>query len=131
LWIIVLVTPWLDPQGLHLHKETFECRKQNTIYNWKWKVVLFHIFISGWQFLLGSIIIGVEAVRICGAQNIGDVCVSHVGFCKQLWNKCINILKYHEKFLISLKISGEFLSFDWQSWVNFCSLPDTSLFSCL
>ena len=42
--------------------------------------------------------------------------------------KCINILKYYEKFLISLKISEEFLSCVWQSWVNFSSLPDTSVF---
>lgn len=40
------------------------------------------------------------------------------GFCENLWNKQTNILKYREKFEMSLHVSLKFLSFSWRYWGN-------------
>jgi hypothetical protein len=50
------------------------------------------------------------------------------GFREKSWNKQIKILKYREKFQISLEISREFLSGNWQYWSNLRALPIASLF---
>jgi hypothetical protein len=50
------------------------------------------------------------------------------GFREKSWNKQIKFLKYREKFQISLEISREVLSGNWQYWSNFRALPTASLF---
>jgi hypothetical protein len=51
-----------------------------------------------------------------------------LGFRDKSWNKQIQILKYREKFQISLEISREFLSGNWQYWSNLRAVPTASLF---
>jgi hypothetical protein len=50
------------------------------------------------------------------------------GFREKSWNKQIKILKYREKFQISLEISREFLYGNWQYWSNLRAVPAASLF---
>jgi hypothetical protein len=50
------------------------------------------------------------------------------GFREKSWNILLKILKYREKFQISLEISRGFLYGNWQYWRNLRALPTASLF---